>query len=472
VELQWKMLEKQGITTESDVVWLDFACGTCNLLIDVPNKNNCFVSTYEAGDVNICRANGFNNVEQFDFLANDKMPEFMFQGERKNIRDILKTINKPVVVVMNPPYEKNKAFLFLDKIQKNIKKFTCFWYCSNSDIKKKDKRSAWLNHKFQVLDAALVNANIFGLTTWGLLMSVLQYGTKTTPKLSDFKMKVWETKQKSNKWELIDAIEKPLIYKELPLYLDTVKKKIKENENGVELHKMGLKGIFYFDNGKKDYKITENNLAISLIAAGTVWNSDIKWHDEIVYCPLDNEGNVREFDDQMKADSILLAMCYKSNKAKEGFSLFTEAELGLPPHTLKAMKNGQMFHEWFATYKENLSEEGKELYNKMLDVYKFYLQHFGVNANKNVGLDELKLSFMQGKVNATAEKRTFDTSITGNNNGSRVGENSVWNYKSADRKYQTKLFSAYDAALVKLMTKQYHRFIAYGMIDAMPSCVR
>jgi hypothetical protein len=41
-------------------------------------------------------------------------------------------------------------------------------------------------------------------------------------------------------------------------------------------------------------------------------------------------------------------MCYKSNKAKEGFSIFTEKELELPAHSLKAMKNGQMFYDWFA----------------------------------------------------------------------------------------------------------------------------
>ena len=474
VELQWQMLAKQNITPESDVIWLDFACGTCNLLVDVPNKNNCFVSTYEAGDVNICRANGFNNAVQFDFLANDKMPEFMYQGETKNIIDIIKTINKTVVVVMNPPYENNKAFLFLDKIQKNIKKFTCFWYCSNSDIKKKEKRNAWFNHKFQVLDTALINANIFGLKTWGLLMSVLLYGENKKPKLSDFKMKVWETKQVSKRWELIDVREKPLIYKELPSYLERIKKKIKNNENrGIELHKLGYKsGVWYIDNEKKDYKITENNLSISLVAAGTVWNSHAKFYDEDIYCPLNKDDTVKEFDDTMKADSILLAMCYKSNKAKEGFSIFTESELCLPPQTLKAMKNGKMFYEWFSAYKENLSEEGKELYSKMLEVYKFYFRHFGINANKNVGLDELKLSFMQGKLNATAEKRTFDTSITGNNNGSRVGENSSWNFKSADRKYNTNIFSDYDSALVALMTKQYQRFIEYGMIDAMPNCIR
>ena len=205
---------------------------------------------------------------------------------------------------------------------------------------------------------------------------------------------------------------------------------------------------------------------------GVLWNTHLKWYDEVIYCPLDEDGNVRDFDEQMIADSILLAMCYISNGTKEGFSLFTETELGLPAHSLKAMKNGKMFYDWFAPYKANLSEEGKELYDKMLDVYRFYFKHFGINANKNVGLNELKLSFMQETVNPTFEKVKYDNSITGNNTGSRVGANSSWRVSVVSRRYGTEIFSLYDSCLVRLMEKQYSRFIGYGMIDSEPSCVR
>jgi hypothetical protein len=256
-------------------------------------------------------------------------------------------------------------------------------------------------------------------------------------------------------------------------YLEYVKKNIVAmNTGGKELHKMGYKGIFYLDNEKKDFIITESNLEAALVAAGTTWNSDAEWYDDTVYCPLDSAGNVREFDPCMKADSILLTMCYKSNKAREGFSLFSEGELGLKPHTLKAMRNGRMFYEWFAPFRERLSGEGKALYDAMLAVYRFYFRHFGVNADLNVGLNELKLSLMQGRVNATAEKRCFDTSITGNNNGSRIGENSKWTPQKADRQYGVTVCMDYDRALVSLMTLQYRRFIEYGMIDGMCSCVR
>jgi len=230
--------------------------------------------------------------------------------------------------------------------------------------------------------------------------------------------------------------------------------------------------VFYLDNEKKDFTITESNLETAPVTAGTIWNSHSKWYDDPIYCPLDSTGNMKEFDNQMIADSILLAMCYKSNKAKEGFSIFTEKELGFPAHSLKAMKNGQMFYDWFAPHKANLSAEGIDLYNKTLAVYKYYFRYFGINADKNVGLNELKLAIMQQKVNATAQKQCFDTSITGNNNGSRIGTGSKWAPSKADRLHNTIIFGAYDIALVALMTRQYERFIAYGMIERMPSCVR
>jgi hypothetical protein len=363
----------------------------------------------------------------------------------------------------------------LNKIQNNIKNFTCFWYCANGNIQKKENRDAWFSHKFKVLNCTLINAKIFGIKEWGLLMSVLKYDGKTVPVLSDFKMQVWETKQnaRTKEWELIDIRKgQPLTYKETTPYIDYVRKNIiTKNTGGKMLHKINYKaGIFYLDDEQNGFTITTFNLEAALVAAGTVWNTHSKWYDETVYCPLDGDGNIKEFDNEMTADSILLAMCYKSNKAKEGFSLYSESELGLPAHSLKAMKNGQMFYDWFAPYKANLSTEGKELYDKMREVYKYYFRYFGLNADKNVGLNELKLAIMQQKINATAEKRSSSISITGAN--TRIGVGSKWSPQTSDRLHGSGIFTAYDRALVALMTKQYERFIAYGMIDGMPSCVR
>jgi hypothetical protein len=108
----------------------------------------------------------------------------------------------------------------------------------------------------------------------------------------------------------------------------------------------------------------------------------------------------------------------------------------------------------------------------MLEVYKYYFRYFGLNADKNVGLNELKLAIMQDKLNPSYEKVKFDNSITGNNSGVRMGVGSKWTPQTADRLHNTTIFGEYDKALVALMTRQYKRFIDYGMIDAMPSCVR
>ena len=49
-------------------------------------------------------------------------------------------------------------------------------------------------------------------------------------------------------------------------------------------------------------------------------------------------------------------MCFKTNKTKYGFSIFSETELGLPVHSLKAMTNGEMFYDFMNKYIYDLSE--------------------------------------------------------------------------------------------------------------------
>jgi hypothetical protein len=164
-------------------------------------------------------------------------------------------------------------------------------------------------------------------------------------------------------------------------------------------------------------------------------------------------------------------MCYKTNKTVEGFSIFSEKELGLPVHSLKAMPNGEMFYEFMSKYKNDLSAEAKNLRAKTLAMYHWYFKNFGINANKNVSLDELKLAIMQNKVKVSFKKASNKISVSGMG-GTRIGENSKWTPSKADRIHNTTIFTAYDKALLLLQTKMYERFILYGMIDEMPKNVR
>ena len=172
VEKQWEILTKNDLPSSADVIWLDFACGTCNLLMDVPDKSKCFVSTIDEGDVLISKMNGFTNCVKFDFLANKDMPKFMYKGAETDIIKIIKEENKPVVIVMNPPYEKKKYLEMLDKMIKYLKNFKIFYYTMGTFV----EQNEIFDYKCKLIDGILSNKIAFGLKNTPLPMLLMEFG--------------------------------------------------------------------------------------------------------------------------------------------------------------------------------------------------------------------------------------------------------------------------------------------------------
>ena len=172
VEKQWEILTKNDLPSSADVIWLDFACGTCNLLMDVPDKSKCFVSTIDEGDVLISKMNGFTNCVKFDFLANKDMPKFMYKGAETDIIKIIKEENKPVVIVMNPPYEKKKYLEMLDKMINKIKNFRIFYYTMGTFV----EQNEIFDYKCKLIDGILSNKIAFGLKNTPLPMLLMEFG--------------------------------------------------------------------------------------------------------------------------------------------------------------------------------------------------------------------------------------------------------------------------------------------------------
>jgi len=172
VNKQWEILTNNDLPPDADVLWLDFACGTCNLLMDVPDKNKCYVSTIDKGDVLVAKKNGFNNCVQYDFLLNENMPKFMYYGEETDILQIIKKENKPVVVVMNPPYEKKRYKLMLDKMVRKIKNFRVFYYTIRTFV----EQNEIFDYKVKVLDGMMTNLNVFGLSNTRMTMLLMEFG--------------------------------------------------------------------------------------------------------------------------------------------------------------------------------------------------------------------------------------------------------------------------------------------------------
>jgi hypothetical protein len=464
VQKQWEILTKNELPPDADVIWLDFACGTCNLLMDVPDKSKCYVSTIDEGDVLIAKNNGFNNCVQFDFLRNGEMPKFMYKGEETNILKIIKEENKPVVVVMNPPYEKKRYKKMLNKMVRKLKNFRIFYYMMGTFLKKDEI----FKYKCKVIEGIYTSLKVFGLTNSGVPAMLLEFGKNAKPLIKDkLTLPVFHPVQdKWDGWEL--KYKRDVTYKKnKESFRKQIEKQIKKKYNSEEklITTMSFLKIPWFGE-KGKYKVSKSNLKECLLFAGTFFNSHINYDDDTIYAAD------KKFSKSFIADALLLAMCYNTNITTEGFSIYTEEELGLPPQSLKAMPNGEMFYDFMNQYKNNLSKEGKNLREKTLKLYNWYFKKFGRNANKNVSLSELKLAIMQNTFRVSFEKKE-NTKISVTGMGStRIGINNKWTPQKADKIHDTNIFMEYDKALLSLQTKMYERFIEYGMIDAMPKNVR
>lgn len=417
VQKQWEMLAGNELPVDADVIWLDFACGTCNLLMDVPDKSRCYVSTIDEGDVLIAKKNGFNNCVQFDFLANDNMPQFMYKGEETDILKIIKELDKPAVVVMNPPYEKKRYKKMLDKMVRKLRNFRIFYYTMGTFVEKNEI----FEYKCKVLEGALSSKKAFGLTNSGVAMLLMEFGKNSKPRIKD-KLTLPVLDPIPDKWDGFTLNHKrDIAFKDKVTFRKQIEKQIKEKYNPKEklLASMSFLSLPQLHNDdKRKYKVCKSNLKECLLFAGIFFNSHTHYYDDIFH------ATDKKFSRTFIADALLLAMCYITNKTTAGFSIYTEEELGLLPNSLKAMPNGEMFYDFMNKYKNNLSKKGRILREKTLKLYHWYFKQFNINANKNVSLPELKLAIMQNTFRVSFNKANHKIGVTGAGGNTRIGANS------------------------------------------------
>jgi len=393
------------------------------------------------------------------------MPKFMYYGEETDILQIIKKENKPVVVVMNPPYEKKRYKLMLDKMVRKIKNFRVFYYVSGAFL----ELNEIFNYKCRVIEGMYTSLKIFGLTNSPVAMLHLQFGKVGKDIIKDtITLPVYHPiKEKFDSWSL--KYIRNITFKNKQTFKKQIEKQIADKYNSNEKLLASISFLsrpLIYNDGKGKYKICKSNLEDSLLFSGVLFNGHSYYYDGIIY------ATDKYLFNSFIADALMLAMCYTTNKTQFSFSIFSEAELGLPPHSLKRMSNDEYFYEFMNKYKNDLSVEGQDLRAKTLAMFRFYFKHFGINANKNVSLDELKLAIMQDNYRVSFKMTEGKFSVTGMGTNARIGVDSKWTPSKADRIHGTTIFTDYDKALLKLMTKMYERFIEYGMIDEMPKNVR
>ncbi|MEB2791510.1 hypothetical protein Q9Q54_03855 [Campylobacter upsaliensis] len=114
VSEQNKILEQycqDSKTDLKDYIIYDPCCGVGNLENQFSKeiKAQCYLSTLDSKDVDICTIKEFENVVQFDYLENSNEPEFTHGGTDLTISEIVKREKKKLMVIMNPPYQRQKG---------------------------------------------------------------------------------------------------------------------------------------------------------------------------------------------------------------------------------------------------------------------------------------------------------------------------------------------------------------------------
>lgn len=384
----------------NNFIFFDPCAGVGNLENDfgIDYKNNCYLSTLEANDVNICKIKGFENVLQYDFLKKDKeFPKFYYQGDLLTVDEIAKKENKKLMIIMNPPYQKvkgkknNLAIEFFNKCIKLKPDYIVFYYQTDSFFR--DEINNYTKSKYSIISHIISNAKItFLLNEWSIsqiIFSKENIESEFNIKNNSFLVNRYELNKKNNN---LIYINKYLYDNSKPNLINEITQKIKENATGEILGQWSNLSDTMIIGGEKSGKniITTNNLEYCLISKGINFNTHYKYFERNHYM---YRGNFADINNTLKTDAIMFSLFYKKNifsnknNYKNYIMPFTAADLkdcGCISNNLYILnytetdieKNNSVqnktfdFRQWLSKFE--FSQEAKDLKNAALQIFKFY----------------------------------------------------------------------------------------------------
>lgn len=353
-------------------------------------KQNCYLSTLEQMDVDICRIKGFENCIQYDYLKDKKQPKWKYKGQELDINEICKRENKKLMVIMNPPYKRleghkdNLAIEFFNKVLELKPQVIVFYYTMESFF-----RNEIENYKksgYKIVSHIFSNAKTtFLLSEWPISQIIFD---------KDKGEEIRDNLIKADRYELEKGIfdfKKTYVYDNSRSDLiDDIEYKLKNNKTGFLLGQWSyLTHVLVIGNGglEKESKITTNNLKYALLSKGINFNSHAKYFERNYYC---YRGKTEDISEELFNDSIMFSLFYKnnqfSNKGYKNYIMpFTSEELECSKNDLNVLysqdnekdlfysSNDEKpfdFREFLEQFK--FSKEAKNLYNAALEIFKFY----------------------------------------------------------------------------------------------------
>jgi hypothetical protein len=398
VEKQNEILKEKGYDINEFII-----CDTCAGVGNLENqfgmefKQNCYLSTLEENDVEICKIKGFENAIQFDYLASEEQPKWKHQGAMRDINEICKIENKKLMVIVNPPYQRKKGFKnnlaieFFNKITKLKPQVIVFYYHTESFFQTEIEH--YIKSKYKIVSHVMSNASTtFLLKEWGI--SQVIFDKEKGQKIDKASILI-DRYELNTKTEKLDFIKTYKYNQSRPNLIKEIENEIKANQNGLVLGNYSyMSNTINLTNKetKSDNKITTGNLKYALLSKGINFNTHTKYFERNDYCC---RGKVSEIPQELFNDSIMFSLFYKNcaftNKEKPNYIMpFKSDELQCNKNDLNILRQEQDlgnpesqffdFRQWLTQFE--FSKEAKGLYEAGLRIFLYYHKNYS-NTNYN-----------------------------------------------------------------------------------------
>ena len=389
VELQNKILSEHY--NMDDYIVCDPCAGVGNLENQFGKdfKQYCYLSTLEQMDVDTCKIKGFENAIQFDYLKDDKQPQWKYKGRILPIEEIAKLENRKLMIVMNPPYQRRKGFKYDLALEFFIKVLALHpdaivFYCK-TEFFLRDTVSVFVDSGYKIVSHVFSNAKeTFMLSEWAISLVIFDKekghpitGEKINTSRYDFNAKTGK----------LDYIKSYCYDNSRPQLIKEIEKTIIRHEQGLKLGQWTNQNYCLVLSNRQTHSqlITSGNIEYALLLKGINFNTHGKYFET---SNLTYKGFFEDINEELKTDAIMFSLFYKgilfSNKGQKNYIMpFTAEELGCAKNDLNVLFPimADLFDEQYEgkpfDFREFLrqfefSPEAKALYKAALEVFKYY----------------------------------------------------------------------------------------------------
>ena len=389
VELQNKILSEHY--NMDDYIVCDPCAGVGNLENQFGKdfKQYCYLSTLEQMDVDTCKIKGFENAIQFDYLKDDKQPQWKYKGRILPIEEIAKLENRKLMIVMNPPYQRRKGFKYDLALEFFIKVLALHpdaivFYCK-TEFFLRDTVSVFVDSGYKIVSHVFSNAKeTFMLSEWAISQVIFDKekghpitGEKINTSRYDFNAKTGK----------LDYIKSYCYDNSRPQLIKEIEKTIIRHEQGLKLGQWTNQNYCIVLSNRQTHSqlITSGNIEYALLLKGINFNTHGKYFET---SNLTYKGFFEDINEELKTDAIMFSLFYKgilfSNKGQKNYIMpFTAEELGCAKNDLNVLFPimADLFDEQYEgkpfDFREFLrqfefSPEAKALYKAALEVFKYY----------------------------------------------------------------------------------------------------